>query len=149
MLSAGYEVPPQLARKAMALSKRFPNFHFADDALPREEVYALWNLVDVFISAPVYDGYSAALAEGRYIGAVPIVNQIPGNQELIREGENGWFCHPFTASNLVDRIKLALQMPKAKREAFAGLNRSWIEAHSLVAENAKLFLRWCKELKTK
>lgn len=146
MLSAGYEVAGEVRRKAEALQAQFPHFHFEPGILPREEVYAMWNLVDVFISAPVYDGYSAALAEGRFAGAIPVVNDIAAHRELISHGTNGWMVTPFTAAQLAQDLMMILQDSEELKAKFAPANRKWIETHSLVKQNASLFLEWMEEL---
>jgi glycosyltransferase involved in cell wall biosynthesis len=140
-LSAGYAVDEEVRQKAVFLENSNPNFSFVPTALPRETMYGLWNLVDVFISAPVYDGYSAVLAEGRYIGAIPIVNDIPGNRELIEHGQNGWITSPFTADQLCSDLRLLLGDLQFYKEKFAGPNRAWIVEHSLIDKNVQLFLQ--------
>ncbi|MEM7040240.1 MAG: glycosyltransferase, partial [Bacteroidota bacterium] len=115
MFSAGYEIATAVLERAAQLEKEFSNFHFIKEVLPREDVYALWNLVDVFVSAPIYDGYSAAVAEGRYIGAVPVVNAIPGNLEVIEHQENGLICDPFDPDSLAQLLgQILVDLPKWK-----------------------------------
>ncbi|HEX2898436.1 MAG TPA: glycosyltransferase family 4 protein [Bacteroidia bacterium] len=140
MLGAGYAVSPQVSNLAQKLAQSYPNFHFHPQALPREEVHALWNLVDVFVNAPVYDGYSAALAEGRYMGAVPLVNDIPAHRELILHGQNGWISAPFTAEQLSKDLAHLLDHLPTYRERFAAINREWVMQHSLMDANARRFL---------
>ena len=146
MFSAGYEVSGSINEKAKSLESRFRNFMFVREQLPRETVYQFWNLVDVFISAPVYDGYSAALAEGRYIGAIPIINNIPANTELIQHQVNGWICDPFDAETLSTDILSVLRDIQAYKKTFSASNRNWIEANSLLTESAKSFILWANEL---
>ena len=147
MLSAGYEISPFLEREATALETEFPHhFQFVRRVLPREWIHALWNLVDIFVSAPIYDGYSAALAEGRYIGAIPIVNNIPANIEVISSGENGIVVDPFNSPTLQTNIENTLSQLDELKEMFAPRNRQWIEENSLVVNNAKIFLSLGKGL---
>ncbi|HHG84985.1 MAG TPA: glycosyltransferase [Bacteroidetes bacterium] len=148
MLSAGYEISQKTAEKARKLAQENPNFTFIEEVLPRENVYALWNLVDIFISAPIYDGYSAAVAEGRYVGAIPVLNDIPANQELFDHDVNGWFCEPFTSEQLALDLQFLLKNLPERKEKYAVLNRFWIEKHSLVKENAERFLTWVAEFST-
>jgi glycosyltransferase involved in cell wall biosynthesis len=139
-LSAGYLVADEVRQKAEFLEKSYPNFSFVADALPRETMYALWNLVDVFVSAPVYDGYSAALAEGRFAGAIPVVNDIPGNRELISHLQNGWVCAPFTPIQLATDLKMILADLTSFKTRFASRNRQWILENSLIRNNVERFL---------
>lgn len=146
MLSAGYEISRATAEAARKLMTAHHNFVFIEEALPREDVYALWNLVDIFISAPIYDGYSASVAEGRYIGAVPVLNDIPANRELFEHDVNGWFCDPFEAETLARDLQMLLKNLPERKEKFAQHNRPWIEQHSLVLENARTFIAWAEQL---
>ncbi len=146
MLSAGYEVSRKIKDKARHLSEKHPNFTFVDGMISRQEVAQLWHLVDVFVSAPIYDGYSASLAEGRYTGAIPVVNSIPGNLELIQHGENGWITSPFTPEQLAQDLLTILKEKTQLKARFRAKNREWIEKHSLIDQNAKLFLQWAEEL---
>ncbi len=139
-LGAGYAVAPAIGATARKLAALYPNFQFVAEALTREELHALWQLVDVFVSAPVYDGYSAALAEGRYAGAIPVVNDIPAHQELIVHQENGWICTPFTASQLAKDLSHICTQVDVYQAIFAPRNRDWILEHSLIADNARRFL---------
>lgn len=148
MLGAGYAVSDEVAFKAEALAKRFPSFTFRKDMLPREMIYQLWNLVDAFISAPIYDGYSAVVAEGRYIGAIPIVNNIPGNREIIVHGVNGWITEPFNAERLFHDLSAILGNISETKAKFAAINRKWILENSLVDRNAALFTEWGHSLLT-
>ncbi|MEM0996859.1 MAG: glycosyltransferase [Bacteroidota bacterium] len=146
MLSSGYAIDPAVKQAAQQLAARDSRFVFVDQALPREKIYTLWNLVDVFISAPIYDGYSAAVAEGRYIGAVPVLNDIPATRELFVHGENGWICDPFTPEQLADDLgKILRDLPRLK-EKFARTNRAWILEHSRVKNSARMFLKWSENL---
>lgn len=142
MLSAGYEVAENVLSRARELESRFPNFVFMREVLPREDVHTLWNLVDVFVSAPVYDGYSASLAEGRYIGAVPVVNDIPGNREVIRHLENGWVVDPFDAAILAIAIGEILSRLEELQARFGPANREWILENSLLEGAARKFGEW-------
>lgn len=146
LFSAGYEISERVASKAAQLQKTYPHFQFVSGLIPREEMYVLWNLVDIMISAPVYDGYSAAVAEARYAGAIPLVNDIPGNREVIRHGENGWICADFNVDGLARDLNLLLDQLPAYKSKFAATNRAWIEQNSLVARNAEICLRWAEEL---
>lgn len=149
MLSAGYDIPSKVLARAKTLEKQFQNFVFVEEALPREEVYELWSLVDAFISAPVYDGYSNAMAEGRYSGAIPIVNPIQANLELIDHKRNGWVVDPFTPQHLADAILLIMEKLPEYKTRFEQVNRDWIMLNSHLRTNVRMFLRDCKRVHTR
>ncbi len=146
MFSAGYEVPLEVQQKVVDLSQRFENFHVELDMVPYREVMALWNLVDAFISAPVYDGQSNALNEGRFAGAIPIVNDISANRELIQHRQNGYFVAPFSPEHLADAILHIQEHKNVYKEKFARLNRNWIEREALLPYNAQKFIKICHSI---
>lgn len=146
MLSAGYDIPPEVDAKAIALAEQFENFHYERSLLPRQEVIDLWSIVDSFVVAPVYDGYSNALAEGRYAGAIPIVNDISAHRELLAHQKNAWMVDPFTPEHLADGIIKVMEEYEHWQGEFAPLNRAWIEAHSLLDENITSFLADCESV---
>ena len=145
LFSAGYEISSGIKPLIEQLN-RSGCFTFIPTALPRETMYKFWNLADVFISAPVYDGYSASLAEGRYIGAVPLVNKIPANTELITHLENGWIADPFTPENISSSLVQILDDLPNLKSRFSAANRNWIKENSLIRNNAKIFVQNCESL---
>lgn len=147
MLSAGYSVSDEVRAAAQALTSRVPNFTFVEEQLPRQTVYDIWSLVDLFVSAPAYDGYSAAVAEGRYAGAVPVVNAIPGNLEIITHRENGWITAPFTADQLTEDLRMLVANIDEWKTRVAASNRTWIEQHSLLHVNAAILVGWAEALR--
>jgi len=146
VLSAGYQIASKVTEEANRLEAEFPNFSFISEQIPREEMTSLWHLADIFISAPIYDGYSASVAEGRYLGVIPLVNDIPGNQEVIQHLENGWVTQPFTSTQLNEDLAVLVARFSELKERFGTKNREWIENHSLISENASQFLAWANEL---
>lgn len=146
MLSAGYEVSKTVEDKAILLGKNHPNFYYEFGLIPREEVIELWELVDLFISAPLYDGYSNAVAEGRYGGAIPLINTIPGNLEILEHGKTGWFVDPFTSVNLVLAIQSLLPEIATHKKQFHEISLPWILEHSELNANIRKFIKLCENV---
>jgi glycosyltransferase involved in cell wall biosynthesis len=144
LLGAGYPVAPSLLAQAANAPQGL--LRIITERLSRAELAQLWNVVDIFVSAPVYDGYSAAVAEGRYAGAVPLVNAIPGNLEVIQHGDNGWICDPFNGGTLAAVLGQLLDAEPGWRRQVAGKNRAWIIQHSLVDPNAERLLTLAERL---
>lgn len=145
-LASEYKISPTIHAKAESLSKMYSKFRWITEPLSRTEMAVLWTMTDVFISAPKYDGYSASIAEGRYIGAVPIVNDIPGNREVITHNYNGIIIHSFNAEALRSGLRAVLQNIDTLKPLFAERNRIWITEHSLLQDHAKDFIRLCQSL---
>ncbi|MEM6264276.1 MAG: glycosyltransferase [Bacteroidota bacterium] len=145
IFSAGYQISGKTLELAENLADTYPNFQYVSDQLPREWVLALWPMVNLFISAPIYDGYSNAVAEGRYAGAIPVVNDSPATQELFIDKHNGHVIAPFTPENLCKRLTHLLDNLQDEQERLRTINRQWIESNSVLEENMKRFLARCEQ----
>ncbi len=142
MLSSGYPLPPKLQKQIDILEAKFTNFKCIKSQITRDEMAVLWKKTKIFISAPIYDGYSAALAEGRYVGAIPIVNNIPGNLEVIENEVNGMIVHPFTSDNLTKTIFQVLEKLDEYYENFKLINQNWISQNGLLKNDAENFTQF-------
>jgi glycosyltransferase involved in cell wall biosynthesis len=60
-----------------------------------------------------YEGMPLALIEGMAAGCAVIGSQVPGVQELIRDGEDGCLVEPGSAQALADAIEALLRDPEA------------------------------------
>ncbi|MEM7375248.1 MAG: glycosyltransferase family 4 protein [Bacteroidota bacterium] len=146
MLSAGYDVPQELDKKARELDQQFDNFYYESDLLKREEMCQLWMLADAIISVPVYDGYSNSLSEARYAGAIPIVNNIPAHREILTHDEHGWMVDPLSPEHLADAILEIMVNMDERKARYASKNRPWILEHAHLANNIRQFVEACKRI---
>jgi len=146
MLSAGYDAPPQLVEAARTLHTQFQNFHFEEGLIEREDMGQLWSLVDVVISIPVYDGYSNALSEARFAGAIPLVNDIPAHQEIMTPDVHGIFIDPLSPERLADRILEIRPDLDALKARMAPANARWIRRHAWLPNNIRHFVRQARQL---
>lgn len=147
MLTAGYDTDPELLKRARTFGKKNPNFSLVESGISREYMPHLWDMTDIFVNVPAFDGYSAALAEGRYAGAIPIVNDIPAHRELLRDGENALYVKELNAENLCVRLEYALDHVEQLKAKMGERNRAWIEENSLMQRSAKEFIKWCGRLR--
>lgn len=108
--------------------------------LTPQQMAMLWGKVVGFISAPTYDGYSYAVAEGRAAGAVPILNAIPGNLEVATHLHDALIVHPFTPPQLASALLSLEKIWPDLRLKLAQYNRSWIMRFSNLEGHAKAFL---------
>lgn len=146
MLSAGYEAPSQLEAEARALSDQFQNFHYEPGLLTREEMGQLWGLVDVVLSIPVYDGYSNALSEGRFAGAIPLVNDIPAHREIMVPDVHGCFVDTLSPETLADQLLEMLPQLDLLKAQMGPANAAWIRRHAWLPQNIRLFVRHARQL---
>lgn len=139
-------ISSSIDKQLLALSQSSGLLLYQKEMVAREEMYALWNCIDAFVSAPIYDGYSATVAEGRYAGAIPIVNDTAATRELFQHQENAWIVAPFTAKNLANELNIVLDKLAFWKEKFADTNHQWVEKNSLMAESATKVVKWAQEL---
>jgi glycosyltransferase involved in cell wall biosynthesis len=143
---ATYDVPPDLDRQARTLMARYPAFHYQQARMPRTHVAQLWQLTDAFVNIPVYDGFSNALCEGRYVGAVPILQDIPAHREVAEAGRHAIYVDPLTPSTLAATIRRVLAQQDQIQPDMAAANRHWILEHAHLGRNMQAFLDRCASL---
>ncbi|WNJ21343.1 glycosyltransferase [Pontibacter sp. G13] len=146
MLASNYEIPPSIEKKAQFLESHFPNFTMIRELLPRHTVCQLWRITDAFINIPAYDGFSNALCEGRYAGAIPIVNDIPAHREVIKHNHNGWIVDPLTPHHLADGILNVMEQGDALKAKFGKANREWTLKHAHLHTNIEAFLHEAEQV---
>lgn len=141
LLGNGYPASEAVVTQGKILAHEFPSVHLHLDSLPRELMPQLWQRTTAFVSLPVYDGFSAAVAEGLYAGAVPVLNEIAGNTELTDSG----ICAVMVAANptaneLASALADALLKPEVVLPSdWLQTNRKWVKHNaSIDSEAAKV-----------
>ncbi|GIV22479.1 MAG: hypothetical protein KatS3mg025_0138 [Bacteroidia bacterium] len=141
LLQGAYPLDPTLSPTIDYLEKQYKNmFLFFIKRLDKKYMSYLWQHAAAFISAPVYDGYSYAVAEGRWHGALPIVNAIPAHREILTHGYNAWFVEPFTPEKLTEALFHIEALLHNSPPFWKERNRAWIARYSDLSTNAQLFL---------
>jgi glycosyltransferase involved in cell wall biosynthesis len=141
LLQGAYPLDPTLSPTIYHLEKQYKNmFLFFRKRLDKKYMSYLWQHAAAFISAPVYDGYSYAVAEGRWHGALPIVNAIPAHREILTHGYNAWFVEPFTPEKLTEALFHIEALLQNSPPFWKERNRAWIARYSDLSTNAQLFL---------
>jgi glycosyltransferase involved in cell wall biosynthesis len=141
-----YQVPAELDQKARNLAAQYPAFHYQRERLPRAQVAQLWRLTDAFVNLPVYDGFSNALCEGRYVGAVPLVQDIPAHREVLAPDRHALYVDPLTPETLAQRIEYWAEHHPQLQPAMATANHAWIMTHAHLGRNTRAFLDRCEAL---
>lgn len=150
ILASFYETPPVVADLINQLKDKYCKYVFIHESLlPREEMYPLWLQTDIFISAPVYDGYSAVVAEGRFAGAIPLVNDTPATREILTHQENAWIVNSFTPENVSDSLTFLCDHLGVYKSRFAEANKKWIYENSLMHQSIENFMKECHILLNK
>ena len=147
LMSNLYSAEKNILEIFESLSKKFSDkIKIITSLLSPAEMRAIWKKVVAFISVPSYDGYSYSVAEGRWAGAIPLLNAIPGNLEVATHSYNALLIHPFTPKNLASTLhRLEKELPTLQA-TFTKRNQKWIKHFSNIDRHAHLFLRMLSEL---
>lgn len=76
------------------------------DALPQ-----YYQAADLYISASHVDGSSISLLEAMACGIPALVSDIPGNQEWVKPGVNGWWFPVGSSEILAETVLVAIKNP--------------------------------------
>jgi glycosyltransferase involved in cell wall biosynthesis len=88
----------------------------------------------VYVSVPRSDATAVSTLEAMAVGCFPIVSDLPSQEELVQDGENGFRVPVGDAATLAERIVEALQRPDLRRQAL-GPNRDLVRRRGLLEEN--------------
>lgn len=78
----------------------------------KEDVRGFIDLCDVFILPSYHEGMPRSALEAMSMSKAVILSNIPGTQELIQEGKNGFYCEPRSTNSLVTSIEKILSNKK-------------------------------------
>ncbi|WP_146391932.1 glycosyltransferase family 4 protein [Allorhodopirellula solitaria] len=78
----------------------------------RDDVSELLPHADAFWIASEYEGQSNAVIEAMQAGVPVVASDIPGNRDLVRDGETGYLFELGNAAQLVERTQEILEDPE-------------------------------------
>jgi glycosyltransferase involved in cell wall biosynthesis len=107
--------------RSLGLEKNFQFLNFVENPLPTLKTSS------VFCLLSRSEGFSNALLEAMACGVPPVVTQVGGNPEAIRDGENGFLVPVEDANIAADRILELLRDP-ARARRMGALAQSTVEA---------------------
>jgi glycosyltransferase involved in cell wall biosynthesis len=88
----------------------------------------------VCVSVPRSDATAVSTLEAMAVGCFPIVSDLPSQEELVRQGENGFRVPVGDARALAERIVETIERPELRRRALE-LNRELVRERGLLEEN--------------
>ena len=88
----------------------------------------------VCVSVPRSDATAVSTLEAMAVGCFPIVSDLPSQEELVRQGENGFRVPVRDAGALAERIVEAMERPDLRRRALEQ-NRELVKQRGLLEEN--------------
>ncbi|HSF82425.1 MAG TPA: glycosyltransferase family 4 protein [Anaerolineales bacterium] len=108
------------------------------------ELPRLYGMADLYISASHSDGTSISLLEAMACGKPVLVSDIPGNQEWVTAGENGWLFPDGDSRSLAEAISHAMthraRLPEMGRAArrLAEARADWEKNFQILLEAYEL-----------
>lgn len=104
------------------------------------ELPRLYGMADLYISASHSDGTSISLLEAMACGKPALVSDIPGNQEWITPGENGWLFPDGEAHSLSEAITRAIAQ-RARLPEMGQAGRQLAEREANWDKNFRVLLK--------
>jgi glycosyltransferase involved in cell wall biosynthesis len=88
----------------------------------------------VYVSVPRSDATAVSTLEAMAVGCFPIVSDLPSQEELVQDGENGFRAPVGDSGALAERIVEALERPDLRHRALEP-NRELVRRRGLLEEN--------------
>jgi len=73
-----------------------------------EELYAWYNIADVFVLPSILEPFGAVTNEALIAGCFYLVSDKAGSNTLINTGYNGYFINPHSESNMLEKLRESL-----------------------------------------
>ncbi|KPK99550.1 MAG: hypothetical protein AMJ90_09360 [candidate division Zixibacteria bacterium SM23_73_2] len=113
----------------------------------QEKLLILFESSDIYVSTSLSDSTSVSLLEAMAAGLTPVVTDIPGNRDWIKDEKNGFLFSPDDHKDLAQKI-IRLTGNLGKYDFFKKENKTIIEKKALWEENMRLvenrFLQLCQ-----
>jgi glycosyltransferase involved in cell wall biosynthesis len=138
LTGAGYNPDKSILKNALTLESKYPNaVKIERDFLSEKEMKTLILSSDVVVSIPYYDGFSTTLAEAMYAGAIPMVNNIPGNMEIIQDSVNGILLDSLTPESIANKLSLTEGKIQVLKSKYGVVNKKWVEQNAYITLQAQ------------
>lgn len=83
----------------------------------------------VMVLPSYHEGLNRSLMEACAMGCPIITSNIPGCQEMVDEGRNGYTAELKNAADLADRIIKFIELSDEQKNAMSAHSREWAETH--------------------
>lgn len=85
--------------------------------LPKSKMNEFWKTQDVFVNVSEYEGTSLSMLEAMSFGCVPVVTDVSGTREFIKEDMNGYICNVGDIEAIANSV-LELNKNRDKLKAY-------------------------------
>lgn len=82
----------------------------------RRDIANILNSSDFFVMTSLWEGLPISTIEAMSCGLVPIVNDVDGQREIIKDNENGFLIKPYDVKATADKILFLADTPVVKNE---------------------------------
>jgi len=113
--------------------------------VPNDQLPEVLRSADVYVSTSISDGTSASLVEAMSCGLPVVVTKIPGNEEWVGHGKNGFLFPPRNSRALAEDIVTILQNDKL-RSNMREENLKLTKKRADWEKNSRIFLRCVEDL---
>ncbi|MDO8561313.1 MAG: glycosyltransferase [bacterium] len=105
----------------------------------RKDVARFYAIADFFVSTSSIEGFGIAHAEALACGVPVLTTKTAGPDEMIREGENGYFIHDATPDSVVEGMQKMVSADIVGMRAHAGKSADRYSVGRMVAAYEELF----------
>jgi glycosyltransferase involved in cell wall biosynthesis len=114
-----------LAEAVRKLSEELGVAHVCHFIGEHKDIPSLLGMLDCFVLPSLWEGFPIVLLEAMAAGAPVIATDIPGNDEAVTCGENGWLVPPADPAAMAAKVLDLLNHP-SQAKAFAANGRERI-----------------------
>jgi hypothetical protein len=72
-----------------------------------------------------------------YTGAIPMVNNIPGNMEIIQDSVNGILLDSLTPESIANKLSLTEGKIQVLKSKYGVVNKKWVEQNADITLQAQ------------
>jgi glycosyltransferase involved in cell wall biosynthesis len=112
---------------SLGLQRRVKFFGFQGDTVP------FLNAADIYVTTSEKEGFPLSLVEAMGCKLPCIATNIPGHDEIVQHGSNGFLIPPGSPQHLADAV-ISLAQSSDLRHRMGEAARKWVEQHCDIEE---------------
>jgi glycosyltransferase involved in cell wall biosynthesis len=138
LCKGNYDIPSAIQAEIHAMDSS--NFAFIEETVSEEVMREYFALSDALVSIPVYDGLSASVLQGLASGLYPILSDIPGNREFLKQGVALSLLKEINGQNLLDNVVTWSTVSKTSgKKSILERNRNWVKENGNITSQIHNF----------
>lgn len=109
----------------------------------RRDISNILNSSDVFVMTSLWEGLPISTIEALSCGLVPVVNDVDGQREIVKDGINGFLIRPHDIKSAEEKILMLCNNNKLKDKLSQNARNSIDETFSIdymIKEHEKLYI---------